>query len=121
MWASSEASPHKGCVKPYFAIFGELYDLFSRSQPFPRAAERQLNAKGRGGENVDFPSFNFLKVAGGDFSPFGQGILRQVFADPFPAHVGPENFNPLPFFFGNRHDILHRFYDPKMNDTYIVN
>jgi hypothetical protein len=105
----------------YFAIFGELIGLFNGSQPFPRTVKRQLNAEGCGGQNVDFPGFNFLKVASGDLSAFGQGILRKVFADPFPAHVGPENFNPLPFFFGNRHDILHRFYDPKMNDTYIVN
>ena len=105
----------------FFATCGELIRLFSGSQPFPRAAQGQLNAEDGGGQNIDFPGFNFLKVASGDLSAFGQGILRKVFADPLPAHVGPENFNPLPFFLGNRHDILHRFYDPKMNDTYIVN
>jgi hypothetical protein len=81
----------------------------------------QLNAKGRGGQNVDFPRLNFLQVPGGNFSAFGQGILSKVFANPFPAHIGPENLDPLPFFFGNRHDMLHRFHGLKMNDTYIVN
>jgi hypothetical protein len=104
-----------------FATFGELRGLFSGSQPFPRAAQGQLDAERCGGQNVDLPGLDLLKVPRGDLSAFSQGILRKVFADPFPAHVGPENFDPLPFFFGNRHDILHRFYDPKMNDTYIVN
>jgi hypothetical protein len=46
--------------------------------------------------------------------------LRQSLAHPFPAHIGTEGLNPLPFFLGNCHDILHRFLVPKMNDTYIV-
>jgi hypothetical protein len=46
--------------------------------------------------------------------------LRQTFAHPLPAHVGTEGLNPLPFFFWNCHDILHRFLLVEMNDTYIV-
>lgn len=80
-----------------------------------------MNTKGGRGQNVDFPGFDLLKISRGDFSAFSQGILRQSFANPFPAHIGPENFDPLPFFFGNCHDTLHRFPVPIMNDTYIVN
>ena len=95
-------------------------NLFHRSQPLPRTAERQLNPKRRGEENVDFAGLDFLKIAGGDFGAFRQFILRQTFAHPLPAHIGAEGLNPLPFFFGNCHDILHRFLMVKMNDTYIV-
>ena len=105
----------------YFAIFGELVSLFRRCQAFPRATERQLNTKGGCGQNVDFPGFNFLKITGGDFSAFSQIVLRQPFADAFPAHIRAENLDSLPFFFGNCHDTLHRFPVPIMNDTYIVN
>ena len=94
--------------------------LFRWSQPFPRATERQLNTKRRGDENVNFPGLNFLKVARGNFSAFGQFILRQVFAHPLPSHVRTEDLDSLPFFLGNGHDILHRFLMVEMNDTYIV-
>jgi hypothetical protein len=83
--------------------------------------ECQLNTKGGGGQNVDFPCFNFLKITGGDFSAFSQFVLRQSLADAFPAHIRAENLDSLPFFLGNCHDTLHRFPVPIMNDTYIVN
>jgi hypothetical protein len=79
-----------------------------------------LNPKRRGNENVNFPCLNFLEVARGDFSPFRQVILRQFLEHPLAAHVRAEDFDSLPFFFGNGHDILHRFYTLNMNDTYIV-
>ena len=79
-----------------------------------------MNPKGRGNENVNFPSFDFLQVARGYFSAFGQLILRQTFAHPFPAHVSAEDLDSLPFFLGNCHGILHRFPVPVLNDTYIV-
>lgn len=94
--------------------------LFRGSQPFPRAAERQLNTKRRGDENVNFSGLNFLKISCGNFSAFGQFILRQAFAHPLSAHVRTEDLDSLPFFLGNCHDILHRFLMMEMNDTYIV-
>ncbi len=94
--------------------------LFRRSQPFPRATQRQLNPKRCGDENVNFPCFDFLKIARGDFGTFRQCILRQTFAHPLPAHIGTEDRDSLPFFLGNGHDILNRFLMVKMNDTYIV-
>jgi len=94
--------------------------LFSRCQPLPRTAERQLNPKRGGDKNVDFPSLDFLKVARGNFGPLGQFILSQFFAHPFPAHIGTEDLDSPPFFLGNCHGILHRFLMFEMNDTYIV-
>jgi len=98
----------------------ESCPLLGRHQSLPRASESQLNPKSRGEENVDFSGFNFLKIPRGDFGPFGQFILRQTFAHPFPAHIGAENLDSIPFFPGNGHDILHRLLMLEMNDTYIV-
>jgi len=95
-------------------------ESFSGSQPLPRTAEGELNPKRGGEQDVDFPGLDFLQVARGDFGAFGQFILRQFLAHPFPAHAGTEGLNPLPLFLGNCHDILHRFLMVKMNDTYIV-
>ena len=94
--------------------------LFNGCQPFPRATECQLNPKCRGDENVDFSGLNFLEISRGNFSTLGQLILRQPLAHTFPAHIGTEDLDSLPFFFGNSHDILHRFLMVEMNDTYIV-
>ena len=94
--------------------------LIRRHQPFPRTTESQLNSKGGGEEDVDFPGLDFLQIARGNFSTFCQFVLRQFFAHAFPAHVRAEDLDSLPFFFGNGHDILHRFYAMNMNDTYIV-
>jgi hypothetical protein len=82
--------------------------------------EGQLNPKRRCEQNVDFPGLNLLQVARCDFGAFRQLVLRQFPADPLPAHIRAEDLDPLPFFFGNCHDILHRFLMPQMNDTYIV-
>ena len=79
-----------------------------------------MNPKSRCDENVDFPCFNFLEVPRGDFGSFGQFILRQTFAYPFPAHIGTEDLDSFPFFLGDGHDTLHRPLMLKMNDTYIV-
>jgi hypothetical protein len=79
-----------------------------------------LNPEHRGGQNVYFPSLNFLQIACGNFGPLSQFLLRQAFADPLPAHVRAEGFDSLPFFSGNGHDILHRYSARNMNDTYIV-
>jgi hypothetical protein len=46
--------------------------------------------------------------------------LRHALANPLAAHVCAEYLDSLPFFSGNRHDILHRFSAIEMNDTYIV-
>ncbi len=95
-------------------------ESFSGSQPLPRTPERQLNPKGRGEQDVDFAGLDFLQVARGYFGTLRKLILGQAAAHPFPAHVRAEGLNPLPFFLGNCHDILHRFLMVKMNDTYIV-
>lgn len=95
-------------------------NLFHRSQPLPRTAERQLNPKRGGEQDVDFPSFDFLQVARGDFGALRERVLRQAAAHPLAAHARAEGLNPLPFFLGNCHDILHRFLMVEMNDTYIV-
>jgi hypothetical protein len=79
-----------------------------------------LNPKRRGDKNVNFACLNFLEIARGDFSPFCQFVLRESLAHPLTAHIRAEDFDSLPFFFGNGHDILHRFYPENMNDTYIV-
>jgi hypothetical protein len=93
---------------------------FRRHQSPVRTSKRQLNPKRRGNQNVYFPALNFLQIACGDFGAFGQFVLRQFPAHPLAAHVRAEDPDPLPFFFGNCHDILHRFYPMNMNDTYIV-
>ena len=93
---------------------------FRRRQSFPRTTESQLNSERRGKQNVNLSSFYFLQVARGYFSPFRQFILRQSLAHPFPAHIGTEGLDSLPFSLGNCHDILHRFSRLEMNDTYIV-
>ena len=79
-----------------------------------------MNPKRGGEQDVDFPSFDFLQVARGDFGALRQLVLRHAAAHPLAAHTGTEGLNPLPFFLGNRHDILHRFLMVEMNDTYIV-
>ena len=94
--------------------------LFSRHQPFVRATESQLNPKGRGEEDIDFPRLDLLKVARGYLGAFGQSILRQTLAHPLPAHIGAEGPDTPPFLSGNCHSILERCPRPEMNDTYIV-
>ena len=86
--------------------------LFNRCQTLPRAAQRQLNPKRGGDENVDFSGLDFLQVARGDFGTLRQFVLRQTTAHPLAPHAGTEGLNPLPFFLGNCHDILHRFLMP---------
>ena len=95
-------------------------NLFHRSQPLPRTAQRQLTPKRGGEQDVDLPSLNFLKIARGNFSAFRKLVLCQTAAHPLAAHAGTEGLNPLPFFLGNCHDTLHRFLMVEMNDTYIV-
>ena len=94
--------------------------LFIRHQPFVGTAKPQLNSKSGGEEDVDFTGLNFLQIARGNFSAFGQFVLRKFLADALPAHIRAEDLDSLPFFLGNGHDILHRFYAGNMNDTYIV-
>ena len=89
-------------------------------QPFARTPKRQLNPERGSEQDIDFPGLNFLKIARGDFGALGQFILRHALVNPLPAHVRAEDFDSLPFFPGNRHDILHRFLMVEMNDTYIV-
>ena len=66
------------------------------------------------------PRLNLLQVACRNLGPLGQLVLRHAPANPLPAHVRAKDLDSLPFFLGNRHDILHRFYTPVKNDTYIV-
>ena len=110
------------CHPKIFLRNGKRRDaaLFSRHQPFVGTAKPQLNSKGGGQEDVDFPGLDFLQIARGNFSAFGQFVLRQFFANALPAHIRAEDFDSLPLFLGNGHDILHRFYAGNMNDTYIV-
>jgi hypothetical protein len=89
-------------------------------QPLAWTPQRKLNPKCGGEQDVDFASLDFLQVARGDFGTLGQFILRHALANPLPAHVCAKDLDSLPFFPGNRHDILHRFQRPEMNDTYIV-
>ena len=93
---------------------------FGRHEPFPRATESQLDSEGGGHEDVDFTGLDFLKVARRNVGSFGQCVLRQLFTHPLAADIGAENFDSLPFYFGNSHDILHRFCCMDLNDTYIV-
>src|ERR1022692_164536 len=97
-----------------------FHTSFGRHQPPIWTSKCQLNPKRRGEKYVNFPCLNFLEVTRGDFSPFRQFILRQFLEHPLAAHVRAEDFDSLPFFLGNGHDILHRFYTLNMNDTYIV-
>jgi hypothetical protein len=94
--------------------------LFNRHQPLPRTAQCQLNPKRRRQKEIDFPGLDFLQIARGDVSFFGQLILSQTLTHPFAADIRAENFDSLPFSFGNSHDILHRGSAKNMNDTYIV-
>jgi len=89
-------------------------------QPLARTSQCQLNSKRRGEQDVDFAGLNFLQIARGDFGAFGKFVLCHALANPLPAHICTEDIDSLPFFTGNRHDILHRFSSVKMNDTYIV-
>lgn len=82
--------------------------LLKGHQSSVRTTERQLNPERRGKQNVNFPAFNFLQIARGDFGAFSQFLLRPALAHPLAAHVGPEGFDSLPFFFGDGHGILHR-------------
>jgi hypothetical protein len=91
-----------------------------RHQPLARTSQCQLNSKRGGKQDVNFTSLDFLKIARGNFSALGQRILRHALANPLPAHIRTEDVDSLPFFLGNRHDILHRFLVLEMNDTYIV-
>jgi len=88
--------------------------------PLVRTAQRELNPEGGGEQDVDFSGLDFLQVARGNFGALGQFILRHALANPLAAHVCAEYLDSLPFFSGNRHDILHRFSAIEMNDTYIV-
>lgn len=110
------------CHPKIFLRNGKRLDaaLFSRHQPFAGTAKPQLNSKGGGQEDVDFPRFNFLQIARGNFGAFGQFILRQLLAHTLAAHVRTEDLDSLPLFLRNGHDILHRFYAMNMNDTYIA-
>lgn len=94
--------------------------LFSGHQTLPRTPEGQLDSERCRQKQIDLPGFDFLKVACGNLGLFGQFLLRQSFADPFTSHISAECLDSLPFFFGNCHDILHRFATQNVNDTYIV-
>jgi hypothetical protein len=94
--------------------------LLNRHQPLPGTAQCQLNPKRRRQKEIDFPGLDFLQVARGNFRSFGQLILGQTLTHSFAADVRAENFDSLPFFSGNSHDILHRGSAKNMNDTYIV-
>jgi len=89
-------------------------------QPLAWTPQCQLNPKRGGEQDVDFSGLDFLQVARGNFGALGQFILRHALANPLAAHVCAEYLDSLPFFSGNRHDILHRFSAIEMNDTYIV-
>ena len=95
-------------------------NLLAGSKTLPRTPQRQLNPKCGGEQDIDFSGLDFLQIARGNFSALRQLILRHFFTHPLPAHAGTEDLNPLPLFFGNWHDILHRFLVVEMNDTYIV-
>jgi hypothetical protein len=58
-----------------------------------------LNPERRRDQNVYLPRLNFLQIARGDFSAFGQFILRQTFPHPLTAHIRAEHFYSLPLFF----------------------
>jgi hypothetical protein len=105
-----------GNVRLAVATFGLLF----RSQFVPRAPESELYSECSGEKQVDLARFYLLKVSRGDFSFFGKFILRQIPADTFATHICAERFNPGPLFSGQSHDILHRFPQKLMNDTYIV-
>jgi len=94
--------------------------LFGRHQAFIRTTQCQLNSECRGEQDIDLPRLNLLQVAGRNLGSFGQFVLRHASANSLPAHARAKDLDSLPFFFGNRHDILHRFYTPVKNDTYIV-
>jgi hypothetical protein len=89
-------------------------------QPLVRTSQCQLNPESSGEQDVDFSGLDFLQVARGDLGALRQRILRHALANPLPTHACAEKLDSLPFFTGNRHDILHRFSPVEMNDTYIV-
>lgn len=72
--------------------------------------------KSCGQKNVNFAGLNFLEISSGNFSPFGQLLLRNAFAHPLPADVRAKNLDSRPIFFAERHDILHREKRKIMND-----
>jgi hypothetical protein len=90
---------------------------FGRHQAFPRTSQRQLNSECRGDQNVYFPRLDFLEIARGNFSFFGQLLLRRAFTHPFATDVCAKHLDSLPLFFGKRHGILHRIPLDNMNDT----
>ena len=90
--------------------------LFGRHQPFPRALKPQLNPESRGEKYVDFTGLNFLEVSGGNFGFFSQLLLRHASAHPLPAHIRAEKPYSRPFFFAQRHDILHPLDRKMWND-----
>jgi hypothetical protein len=94
--------------------------LFGRHQPLPGTPEGQLDSESRRQKQIDLPCFDLLKVARRNFGLFSQFLLRQTFTKPFAPHVRAKRLDSLPFFFGNCHDILHRFEAGNVNDTYIV-
>jgi hypothetical protein len=91
--------------------------LFDRDQPTPRALERQLDSHGGGEKNVDFARLDFLQISGGNFGSFRQLFLGQAFSHSFPADIRAKRGNSCPFFFAQRHDILHRREPNSLNDT----
>jgi len=122
--------PQRKIENRFHSVFGESRlkkssgnrrnSSFDRHQPLVRTAQCQLNPKRGGEQDVDFASLDFLQVARGNLGALGQFVLRQTLANSLAAHIRAEDFDSLPFFSGNRHDILHRFSIHEMNDTYIV-
>jgi hypothetical protein len=94
--------------------------LFRRHQPFPGTPKCQLDSEGRRQKQIDLACFDFLKVARGNLGAFGQFFLSPMPANALTPHIRAENLDSFPFFFGNCHDILHRFPPQNVNDTYIV-
>jgi hypothetical protein len=99
---------------------GAVGRLFCRHQSFPGRAQSQLNSERRRQKQVYFSRLNFLKITGGDLRLFRQLVLGPTPADPLAPDVCAKDFDSLPFFFGNSHDILHRFSCQNVNDAYIV-
>ena len=94
--------------------------LFGRHQAFIRTTQCQLDSESRGEQDIDLPRLNLLQIARRNLGTLGQLVLRHASANPLPTHARAKDLDSLPFFFGKCHDILHRFYAPVKNDTYIV-